>query len=121
MRYQLLLPVIFQWTDSQGATHKEGGFTRNIGSRGVYLVGPVCPPEKSTIELEVLLPVMWRQSPHCAKLVATLTVVRVQKMNEQWGFAAAGDLDQIRGTNEEGIEDLMKLPIANRTARGEDA
>lgn len=121
MRYQLLLPVIFQWTDSEGAIHKDGGFTRNIGSRGVYLVGAACPPENTTIELEVMLPVTWRQSSHCAKLVARLTVVRVQKMNEEWGFAASGDLNQIRGAGEEGIENLVESSIGGGTGEPEDA
>jgi hypothetical protein len=118
-RYQLSLPVLFQWTDSEGASHKEGGFTRNVGTRGVYVTSPECPPVNATIELQVLLPVTWRQSPDCARLVATVKVLRVQKMYGQVGFACTGDLDQIRSTGNDGFEDSVEDSVAGAATKDE--
>jgi hypothetical protein len=109
-RYALHLPVLFTWNDSQGRTQKEGGFTRDIGTKGVYVLSAVCPPVGTAVEMEVLLPVSRRQSPDSARLVATLHVLRTQETQEERGFAAAGELDRFRTTEDEHDEKIIEDP-----------
>jgi hypothetical protein len=111
-RYQLILPVLFDWQDPEGTFHREGGFTRNVSTRGLYVdCSTLCPPAGALLRIEVLLPVHWRRAPQGAKLVAGVKVLRVQEVQGKTAFAAMGNLDHIGSFEKEdafGIESLLE-------------
>ena len=92
-RYNLFLPVLFSWTDTSGNVHKQGGFTRNIGMHGLYVLGDECPPLQASLTVEVLLPIAYRLTAKPRRLVATMRVVRVCRAKHMRGFAAFGDFN----------------------------
>ena len=113
-RYQLILPVLFEWKDPEGTFHREGGFTRNVSTRGLYVDCTLCPSAGAVLQIEVLLPVHWRRAPQGAKLVAGVKVLRVQDVQGKTGFAAMGNLDHIgpfENENAFGIESSLEKRI----------
>ena len=98
-RYRLCLPVLFSWTDSTGATQKAGGFTRDIGIRGLYVFSEICPPLHAAAVVEVRLPLRSPNSFHSARLTATVQVIRISDLIDGGGFAATGELNQFQHMN----------------------
>ena len=92
VRFQLRLPVIFQWNDAQGGRQQNGGFTRDISTRGLFVYSPIPPPPDVTVELEVMLPPL-EESGHGVRLQSEGRVLRIERKGEQAGFAATGDFD----------------------------
>lgn len=92
VRYRLQLPVIFTWRDSKGTKRKEGGFTRDIGVRGLYVVSSARPSVGTKLRLDILLPLAGNAPSPMARLQATASVARRGGSNEERGFAACGDL-----------------------------
>ena len=54
VRYRLHLPVIFHWNDGVECT--EGGFTYDVAVNGALILSTRCPPVRSDIRIEVLVP-----------------------------------------------------------------
>jgi len=92
VRYCLQLPVIFTWRDSKGTKRKEGGFTRDIGTGGLYVVSSTRPSVGTALRLDILLPLAGNATSPIARLRATASVARMGDSNEEYGFAACGDL-----------------------------
>jgi hypothetical protein len=85
-RYRLHLPVVFKWRKDE--THTEGGFTRDISAKGLFVMCTEAPPLRTTIELEILFPA---SGPIPAVAVAG-HVVRIPTDGEEHGFAAETQL-----------------------------
>lgn len=93
-RYELSLPVVFSWRDGSGNLQKQGGFTRDIGTHGLYVIGDVSPPVGALLTVEVLLPLASRARSNSARLIASMQVSRVYEAEDVRGFAAVGDFNQ---------------------------
>jgi hypothetical protein len=104
VRYRLQLPVLFSWSDSEGKVKKSGGFTRDISTRGLYIVAETSPRAGAALECEVLLPISKNTRLGGVRLVAMGNVVRSGGGNEHHGFAVAGDLNTLRRINTESRE-----------------
>jgi len=89
-RYRLQAPVIFRWTDSRGGSHQQGGFTRDISTRGAFIFCESPPPLQAGVTVDVMLPFLG----NARKSISMTTggfVLRVEGRDERTGFAIAGD------------------------------
>jgi hypothetical protein len=92
VRFQIRLPVIFRWNDEQVGRQQNGGFTRDISTRGLFVYSPMPPPSGVTVELEVMLPPI-EESGHGVRLQSEGRVLRIERKGEHIGFAATGTFD----------------------------
>jgi hypothetical protein len=92
VRFQLRLPVIFRWNDEQGGRQQNGGFTRDISTRGLFVYSPIPPPSGVTVELEVMLPPL-EESGHGVRLQSEGRVLRIERKGEHTGFASTGNFN----------------------------
>ena len=92
VRFHIRLPVIFRWNDEQGGSQQNGGFTRDISARGLFVYSPIPPPSGVTVKLEVMLPPL-EESGHGVRLQSEGRVLRIERKGEHTGFAATGDFD----------------------------
>src|SRR5947207_2062138 len=89
-RYRLSLPVLLRWHN--GEAHTCGGFTRDVSTKGVFVLCREKLPLNTTIQIEILLPTSG-QLPGTA-LKTTAHVVRTYDENEGVGFAVEGPFGQ---------------------------
>jgi hypothetical protein len=98
-RFRLQLPVLTQWTDGEGRVQFGGGFSREVGLRGVFVVSTKLPPPAATITVTVVLPNPRRDLQelrmHCVG-----SVVRVEQGGTIAGYAISCDF--------EGIEEILR-------------
>jgi hypothetical protein len=108
-RYRVDAPASFSWADKQGGFQVGEGRTRDIGINGVYIVSSVCPPERVTIELCILLPAL-ATAVRRFEVRAKGEVLRMDRNaqgNEPTGFAVASQTTSLakdlleKGLNEE--------------------
>lgn len=92
VRFQLRLPVIFRWTDEQVGRQQNGGFTRDISTRGLFVYSSTPPPAGVTVDFEVMLPPL-EKSGHGVRLQSEGMVLRIERRGEHTGFAATGDFE----------------------------
>lgn len=82
--------MIFGWTDPDGLSQRQGGFTRDISTGGLFVLCDVSPPLETVLTLSVLLPPLQAALPFL-RLTGEGQVVRVGM--KQTGFAAASEFD----------------------------
>jgi hypothetical protein len=97
VRYRLQLPVIFAWRDRKGTKRKEAGFTRDIGTSGLYVFSSRRPSVGTRLHLDIVLPLARNAPSPIARLRVTASVVRAGDLKEELGFAACGDLGFVSG------------------------
>lgn len=87
-RFNLEAPVQFTWRLPGSGIASEGGRTRDVSLRGIFVLAGTCPPEGSALRMTVLLPPSIGGSG--LEMEADATVVRVEGCgNEDCpGFAA---------------------------------
>jgi len=56
MRYELCARVEFCWMDEKGVSHHGTGRTRDISTRGCYILGTAWPPKGTLIALNIEIP-----------------------------------------------------------------
>ncbi len=85
IRYALLAQVIFTWTDDQGELRVERGCTRDISTRGAYVLASGCPPSGAFVVMNILLPML----AEGARALRVETTGRVQRVDvsEQDGLS----------------------------------
>lgn len=59
-RYELAVPVTFQWKGDRGVRHRGEGYTRDVSKHGVFVLTNSCPPAESELRIEVHLPPLKR-------------------------------------------------------------
>jgi hypothetical protein len=91
MRYRLRAPVIYRWNDAEGVTHQDAGFTRDLGTGGVFVHSVNHPPPGTVITLELVLPPL-AGSEQSIRLQTLGLVLRTEKKGAQSGFAASARL-----------------------------
>jgi PilZ domain len=96
VRYQVRAPVLFKWTDADAMGVQGGGFTRDISTGGLFVCCDRLPPLKTVLSMEVLLSLVESPSPGL-RLMGQGVVVRLEKRENQTGFAAKTKLDLNRG------------------------
>jgi PilZ domain len=89
-RYRLSLPVLVRW--SEGETHLCGGFTRDVSTRGAFVLCSEKLPLDTTVEIEILLPTSGKLPGMTVR--TTGRVVRTYVENEGAGFAVEGQFGQ---------------------------
>jgi PilZ domain len=87
-RYRLRLPVLFSWNQGE-KIQTEGGFTRDVSAKGLFVTSRVAPPTQSPVKLEVLLPAVNQMAENAMR--ATGSVVRTFAPTQPQGFAIAAD------------------------------
>jgi PilZ domain-containing protein len=92
VRYNLCLPLIFEWTDQNGTVIQEAGFTRDVSTSGVYVSCVNSPPINSILRLQIALPPNKQVLPDGLRLNVAAEVLRFATDGEVAGFAAVGEL-----------------------------
>ena len=99
VRYALQVPTVFIWKDLNGIEQRVEGRTRDISISGAYVFARVCPPEGTSVKVDMLLATV-PNSPRSLRLNAQGRVVRAERpairAAERPG-AAAGRAEPRRG------------------------
>jgi PilZ domain len=87
-RFKTGAPVTFSWK-ANGQVETSRGTVQNISVEGMYVVAPMCPPEKSTVRCLVLFPALAQDAAPAECTVANTvgTVLRRETDESQFGFA----------------------------------
>jgi len=56
IRYRLEAPAIFTWENVHRKRLQGEGVTRDLSLLGAFIFTPTCPPNRTTVRLEVALP-----------------------------------------------------------------
>jgi hypothetical protein len=96
-RFRLRLAVLFSWRDAQGLLQSGEGWSRNIGSRGVYVRTNTAPPIGTLLEMNIFLPELGYKI-HTAEIHAKGQVARIdcELIGQACGFAAVNQSIVIR-------------------------
>jgi len=131
LRYPLRLPVVFSWQDEDGRIQGCDGYSRDLGSRGIYVYAEQVPPLGVSVEMNVFLP---RPEHSCrpSEIRAVGRVVRSERQGASTrggnGFAAMNHTTQLRETRGHKVDQpgatfsdsrSDNLPEEGRTSSGE--
>ena len=100
LRYPLRLPVVFSWQDESGRMQGCDGYSRDLGSRGIYVHSEVVPPLGVSVEMNVFLP-RPEHSSRPSEIRAVGRVVRSERQGlpaQGCGFAAMNHTTLLRET-----------------------
>ena len=86
-RFQIVLPVLFRWSDS--VERYAVGDCTNIGQGGLFILASKCAALGAAIEIEFSLPA-FDMVPYPIKLRCTGRVSRVETCYQLSGFAVSG-------------------------------
>jgi hypothetical protein len=93
IRYRLEAPAIFTWENFQNKRLKGEGITRDISLLGAFILTPTCPPNLTSIRVEVALPSL--TGIHAEfRILGRARVVRVEHSSSgqgENGFAVVRD------------------------------
>ena len=78
VRYALQVPTVFIWKDLNGIEQRVEGRTRDISISGAYVFARVCPPEGTSVKVDMLLATV-PNSPRSLRLNAQGRVVRAER------------------------------------------
>jgi len=94
-RFEVHVPVIFDWVDESGTQRRGGGFTRDVSESGVFAwCEGECPPRGTNIRIALLLPGI-EPTSKAWRMESTGRVVRtIDDVPEAKGFVAT--LDNLR-------------------------
>lgn len=94
VRYKLCAPVLLEWTDATGSVIRQGGFSRDISTGGLYIYCSKQPNINQSALCEVLLPLNRERHFSGLRLKAVINVVRIETEKKETGFAGTGELTQ---------------------------
>jgi len=87
-RYRLSAPAFYCWEREDGTLQEAQGTTRDISSRGVFILADALPPAGAHLELKVYLPSI-SGAPRSVQLNGEGTVLRAARAEVgRSGFAA---------------------------------
>jgi hypothetical protein len=97
LRYPLRLPVVFSWQDEDGRVQGCDGYSRDLGSRGIYVHAEAVPPLGVPVEMNVFLP-RPEYSARPSEIHAIGRVVRSERhtSSQGCGFAAMNHTTLLR-------------------------
>ena len=101
VRFELQMPVICQWKDQQGRQYETGGFSRDIGAAGVFVLSSVSPREETDVTLKVLLPALGGTPSGGLQLQSEGKVVRIEAAT---GFAVCCEFERVEFERVDGVE-----------------
>jgi hypothetical protein len=90
VRYALKASVIFSWVDEEGVTRKGRGCTRDISTRGAYVLCSDRPPLGASIILNICIPLLIEEN-RILRIETEGRVLRVESMGECRGFSIQND------------------------------
>lgn len=96
VRYGLCYPVLFSWATETGELqHKEGGFSRDVSTGGIYVTCDRDLPTSGTpIDIEVLIRAPESEAV-ALRLSARGVVVRQGYVGEPIGFGATANFELV--------------------------
>jgi hypothetical protein len=87
-RYSLSAPAVFLWERPDGLLQEGEGTIRDIGDRGVFILGDLAPPLGGHVDVDVYLPCL-EPGRNAVRLHGEGTVIRVDRDPDGiQGFAA---------------------------------
>ena len=89
-RYGVRAPVDFLWKSLAGSLHKGEGFSRDIGTEGIFVITDSYPPAETGVQIEVFLPAL-KEGGSRLRMSAKAQVLRVEPAasGKQFGGFAA--------------------------------
>jgi hypothetical protein len=114
LRYPLRLPVVFSWQDESGRVQGCDGYSRDLGSRGIYVQAEVVPPLGVSVEMNVFLP----RPEHSARPSEIHAIGRVVRSEQHGtptlacGFAAMNHTTLLRETRGQKTDQVDSNPNA---------
>jgi hypothetical protein len=96
-RFRLRLAVLFSWRDAQGRLQSGEGWSRDIGSRGIYVSTDTAPPIGTLLEMNIFLPELGYKI-RTAEIHAKGQVARIdcELAGQTCGFAAVNQSIVVR-------------------------
>ena len=110
VRYQLSARVVFSWEGPEKKRYEGEGVTRDISTKGAFILTRSCPPAHSVVQVELFLP-PFHGTLATARMRAQVQVLRVEQGSpgdQQCGFAvdspgfnssSGGELDPESGSS----------------------
>jgi hypothetical protein len=87
-RFEVHVPVIFEWRDKSGTSRRDAGFTRDMSRNGVFAwCEGECPPSHTEITMALLFPGIGPDAKPW-RMRSTGYVLRTHDAPEAKGFAA---------------------------------
>jgi len=77
VRYELRARVEFCWIDDQGVSRHGVGRTRDVSTRGAYVLGSAWPPKGTPVAMNIEIPF----SPATARVLRVQTEGRVVRVD----------------------------------------
>ena len=77
LRYRLEAPAIFTWENFQQKWLQGEGITRDISLLGAFILTPTCPPNLTSVRVELALPSLTGINADI-RIIGEARVVRVQ-------------------------------------------
>ena len=116
--------AIFRWTKSRGNHCQAEGTTRDISIAGVYVKAAACPPVRSILQVEIILPSL--PTVRKTRMKAKMKVLRVENIADERrsGFSAVGKNFSLHKFSTRGFEPIPKLenaPEEQRKLRREES
>jgi hypothetical protein len=111
LRYPLRLPVVFSWQTEDGKIQGCDGYSRDLGSRGIYVYSELVPPLGVSVEMNVFLP-RPEHSSRPSEIHAVGRVVRSEKHGSPAngnGFAAMNHTTLLRETRSQKADQTSTL------------
>lgn len=91
IRYRLQAPVVFWWEGPGFARFQGEGATRDISTKGAFILTSTCPPVEVIVSIKIFLPPISSGGQHMT-LTTEGRVVRVEHGGAGDGFAvSSGD------------------------------
>jgi hypothetical protein len=89
VRYQLSARVVFSWEGPEQKRFQGEGVTRDISTKGAFILTQSCPPDQAAVQMLFFLP-PFHGTLATARIRAKAQVLRVEQASlgdEQCGFA----------------------------------
>jgi hypothetical protein len=101
MRFPLDVPVVFWWTDANGAHQLGEGRSYDVSELGVFVCASACPPPGAQVGLKIPIPEVLDAPPALRMEVAgrVLRVEQVRSGEGRDGFAILSDQVVLREGN----------------------
>jgi hypothetical protein len=89
VRYQLSVRAVFSWEGPEQKRYQGEGVTRDISTKGAFILTRSCPPAHSVVQVELFLP-PFHGTVATVRIRAKVQVLRVEQGSpgdQQCGFA----------------------------------
>ena len=101
LRFEVHVPVVFDWSDESGNSRRGAGFTHDLSRSGMFAwCEGECPPPYANLSITLLFPGLSPQAKPW-RMRCTGRILRIHEAREGKGFAAILDNMETEDWNNE--------------------